>query len=195
VSFVGTLDPPLNPQRPRFLEEFQAYQQLYLDQGDYVPVFCRSQLVLNQSVVGELNFRLFQAMACGAAVLTEDVFNGLKSLFMPEEEVFIYPQNNARAAARQAQQALADPVRLQAVARAGRRKTLKEHTATVRAKKILSLAQELAGSGLRQFRLQSQAIIREHLAQTFFFLATDEQLAIPAEMRQVYLDIGLSYRA
>ncbi|OGP71815.1 MAG: hypothetical protein A2Y80_07485 [Deltaproteobacteria bacterium RBG_13_58_19] len=195
VSFVGTLQSPLNPGRWPFLQEFQKHHPLHLHQGAYAPIFARSQLVLNQSAVGELNFRLFQGMACGAAVLTEHTLNGLRDLFIPGEEILTYPKGDAVAAAGQAREALASPNRLRTIARAGRRKVLMEHSAPVRAKKILAWAEELNRSGLRQSRRENQDRISREMAQAFLLLATDGELALPPTLRQFYADLGLTYGA
>ncbi len=76
VSFVGTLGGRFNKEREPFLKSFKRECPLLILSGDYVPVFNRSRLVLNQSAAGECNFRMFQAMACGALLLTEDTGNG-----------------------------------------------------------------------------------------------------------------------
>ncbi|MEW6388199.1 MAG: glycosyltransferase [Thermodesulfobacteriota bacterium] len=195
VSFVGTLKSPLNPGRWPFLQEFQQHHPLHLDQGAYAPIFARSQLVLNQSAVGELNFRLFQGMACGAAVLTEQTLNGLRNLFIPGEEILTYPKGDAPAAARQAREALAQPDRLRALAQAGRRKVLMEHSAPVRAKKLLAWAEELSRSDSRQFRQKNQERLSREMAQAYLLLATDGELGLPAPLRQFYADLGMTYAA
>ena len=84
MSFVGTVAGSIiNTDRKAFLDAFRRECPLFVKSGDYVPVFNRSRLVLNQSAAGEVNFRVFQAMACGAALVTEDTGNGLCELFEP----------------------------------------------------------------------------------------------------------------
>lgn len=123
VSFVGTLNPPLNPARQKLLKEFKKKHPLYMHQGAYTEVFSRSRLVLNQSAVGELNFRLFQAASCGAAVLTEDTDNGLRDIFTPGINILpFYERGNAAHAVRIAEQALLEPEKTMDIARAGQEK-------------------------------------------------------------------------
>lgn len=68
--------------------------------------------------MGELNFRVFQAMACGAAVLTEATDNGLDELFTVGLEVLTYPRGAVAAA-------------------------LSRHSATARALRVLELVRSL----------------------------------------------------
>lgn len=92
VSFVGTVTGSINKSRKQFLDEFKRRQPVFVTQGNYVPVYNRSRIVVNQSAAGELNFRIFEAMACGAAVLTEDTENGLHELFTDNEDILLYPE-------------------------------------------------------------------------------------------------------
>ncbi|GAB6059624.1 glycosyltransferase family protein [Desulfonatronum parangueonense] len=186
VSFVGTLDPPLNRSRHPFLRQFQRRCPAVVQQGAYTNIFGRSMIVLNQSAVGELNFRLFQAAACGAVVLTEDVPNGLRDAFLVDEEILVYPRDNACEAARIALDALADPERLLKIALQGRRRVLREHSATVRAREIIRLADKLLASQADNRRKAGSGLVREHMIKTYTFLASDEKLPLPSDHRRFY---------
>ncbi|SMP80812.1 Glycosyl transferases group 1 [Desulfonatronum zhilinae] len=190
VSFVGTLNPPLNPNRGPFLRRFRQTCPTIVQQGAYAPIFGRSRIVINQSVVGELNFRLFQAAACGAAVLTEDVENGLRDAFVPGEEILIYPSNDASAAACIAHEALADPERLGEIARRGKRRVQRDHSATIRAREIIQLVEELLASGAGTRRKNGMGLVREHLLKTYASLATDKALPLPLEHRHFYAEMA-----
>lgn len=190
VSFVGTLNPPLNPDRGPFLRRFRQACPAIVQQGAYAPIFGRSRIVINQSVVGELNFRLFQAAACGAAVLSEDVENGLREVFVPGEEILVYPRNDASAAARIAREALADPQRLDDIARRGRRRVQRDHSATVRAREILRLAAPLLDSRASMRRKSGMGLVREHLLKTYASLATDKEIPLPLEHRHFYAEVA-----
>lgn len=193
VSFVGTLKPPMNPERWTFLEAFRNEHPLWVHEGEYGPIFSRSRIVINQSAAGELNFRIFQAAAHGAAVLTEGVENGLTDLFCPGEDILIFPRGDARTAAQSARQALAQAERLEALARAGQRKVMNEHSASVRAEQILGWAEKLTREKAQQWRLEHQSLVRLELAKAFYMLAADLNLPLSGEMRRVYLEIGAEY--
>ncbi|TVQ97035.1 MAG: glycosyltransferase family 1 protein [Desulfovibrionales bacterium] len=188
VSFVGTLNPPLNPDRGPFLRRFRQTCPTIVQQGTYAPIFGRSHIVINQSVVGELNFRLFQATACGAAVLTEDVANGLREVFVPDEEILVYPRNDPQAAACIAHQALAEPERLKELARQGKRRVLRDHSSVVRAREILRLAEGLLVSGAAGRRKTGMDLVQEHMLKTYTSLATDKRLPLPLDHRHFYAE-------
>jgi glycosyltransferase involved in cell wall biosynthesis len=193
VSFVGTLDSPANPARRPFLDAFKRLAPLVAATGDYRPIFARSRLVLNQSAAGELNLRIFQAMACGAAVLTEDAGNGLRDLFTPGEHLLVYERGNAAHAAARALDALAGKD-LQAVALAGRKEVLGLHTVTDRARAILGEARKLLSGKAHRVRLANLGDIQVRMATAYSILALDEKLALPERLRSFYLDQALELR-
>lgn len=186
VSFVGTVAGRANPARKAFLDRLRTRIPLYVGKGRYAPIYGRSRIVLNQSAAGELNFRVFEAMACGAALLTEDVANGLRDLFTPGVDLLVYRRGEPDHAATVALHALAHPD-LAAIAASGRRKTLASHTVTSRAHAILEAvrtAQADNAVGNRLARLES---IRREVAKAYTFLATDTQLPLSVAERRFYL--------
>lgn len=190
VAFVGTLKSFANPGRKAFLDAFRAQAPLFAKQGAYPHIFARSQIVLNQSAAGELNFRLFQAMACGAVVLTEQTHNGLTDLFTPGLECLTYTRGDAGHAAAVARAALADPATLAAVAAAGKRKTLARHTVVHRARQILDTALHLAQTGAPAKRMAAIQTVHPEMRKAFAMLATDEGLPLPVGERQFFLDMS-----
>jgi len=190
VSFVGTVGGTANPDRAPFLDAFRRRAPLVATGGAYGPVYGRSRIVLNQSAAGELNFRVFEAMACGAALLTEDVGNGLRELFAPGEDLLVYRRGDPAEAAEKALSALADPDRLAALAASGRRRTLTGHTVAIRARRILATARRLAATGAVGRRLARLARIRAEVAKAYLFLATDQTLPLPPDQRQFFLEMA-----
>lgn len=186
VSFVGTLDGRVNSARRPFLQAFRRKVPLFMTTGDYAPIFGRSRLVLNQSAAGELNFRVFQAMACGAALLTEEVANGLDALFTAGVELLTYRRGDPENAARVASAALAGPD-LEKVARAGREKTLSRHTVSARARTVLALTTRLAAQGAPAKRLHALSGVRRQLRKAYAMLALDEHLALRESDREFFL--------
>lgn len=189
VSFVGTLDGAVNAARRPFLAAFRKRAPLYATTGRYQPVFGRSRLVLNQSAAGELNFRLFQAMACGAAVLTEDTGNGLAELFTPGRDVLTYRRGDPADAARVALAALADPGLAQ-LAAAGRRRVLARHTVAARARLVLDTAARRATAGAPKERLVRLPAVRREVAKAYAMLATDERLPLTEGERRFFLEMA-----
>lgn len=194
VSFVGTLNPPLNPGRKPFLEGFRRAAPLVHLTGEYAPIFGRSRMVLNQSAVGELNYRLFQAMSCGAAVLTEATENGLFDLFEDGRDLLTYPRGDAAAAARVALEALASP-RLADIAASGQKMARNLHSTEARARSVLALATALLRSGAPAWRRENAQLVREEVARAYAMLASDEALPFPPETRRHYADAALRLAA
>ncbi len=195
VSFVGTVTGSINTARKAFLARFKRRCPLFVLTGDYGSVFGRSRLVLNQSAAGELNFRVFQAMACGAALLTEDTGNGLNDLFTPGQDLLVYPRDDDRAAAALAHQAL-EPENAAALAEMavrGRDQVRAKHGADQRAAQVLAMARRLAAEGAPRRRLAALDLIRPMLANASFILASDEALPLPPDHRAFYAELGRLY--
>jgi hypothetical protein len=194
VSFVGTLDGPLNLGRKPFLDAFGRLVPLTAARGDFRPVYGRSRIVLNQSAARELNFRIFEAAGLGAAVLTEDVHAGLRDLFTPGENILPpYPPGDAATAAAIAQAYLAEPDRLTAIAAAGRRLVASRHSAAARARTLSQIAARHVASQTWRARLANQAAVRCETAKCFVSLATDQDLNLPHDQRQAFLNLAQAY--
>src|SRR5205823_14880874 len=77
--------------RERFgLETFGESVEKRLTWEEMGALFASSKIVLNESILGDLNFRVFEAMACGALLATERIDNGLLDLFTPGEHLAVY---------------------------------------------------------------------------------------------------------
>lgn len=196
VSFVGTLQPNNIPERLSFLQAFQENAPLVMEQGDYRPIFQRSQIVLNQSAIGELNFRVFEAAACGAPVLTEATPNGLEDILTPGVSMLPpYPKGNAAAAAALARFWLKKPEALRRIAETAKEIVLQEHTLQVRARGIAKAAGEMAQSGFPAWRQAQARRVRSGLATACTFIAAELEQPEFAKMRQTYQNIGDGYAA
>lgn len=144
VAFVGGIGHKNNPDRGPFFQRFRKLHPLVSLTGQYMPIFERSQIVLNQTAFSELNFRCFEAMGCGAALLMEQCGNGLEDIFTPGENILPpYPRGNAEAAAAIAKKYLAMPDRLADIARAGYELVASKHDGNARAAELIELAKGL----------------------------------------------------
>ncbi len=192
VGFVGTVTGSINTRRAPFLAQFKKRCPLVVKQGDYVPIFNRCRIVLNQSAASELNFRVFQAMACGAVLLTEEAENGLTELFAPGTHLLTYPRDDAAAAAQIARQALDNP-HLEAIAHAGRDRVHQRHSDMARAREIISHAKRLKQKGAPAARLAKLSLIKERIATAFRVLAIDDSLPLPQDLRSFYVNLANQY--
>lgn len=136
ATFVGNLNARLNPERVTFFDELKNKIDIHITTGQYWEIFPFSEIVVNQTVKGDLNFRVFEAMMCGATVLTERAGNGLTELFKDGEHLVMYEKNNSDEAARIIRDLLADQHRCRQIAANGRNEILKNHLPLQRAKKL-----------------------------------------------------------
>jgi spore maturation protein CgeB len=103
--------------------------------------FCSSRLTLNvtRQAMAEMGYcpsgRLFEAAACGTAVLS-DAWEGLDTFFTPGDEILIARNTAASIAAME----LPDE-QIARIARAARERTLAEHTSEARARELERLLQ------------------------------------------------------
>jgi len=115
----------------------------HLPPGEHAAFFSSSALTLNvtRSAMAQMGWcpsgRLFEAAACGAAILS-DHWRGLECFYTPDREILI---------ARETADALAaidlGPDALRAVGRAARERTLDEHTAAHRVTTLVKTLDEV----------------------------------------------------
>jgi tetratricopeptide (TPR) repeat protein len=98
VAFVGRVN-AYRHKRSRILarlaERFPRHAfaidpQRALDAAETAAVYQQARIVIAESLVGDLTFRVFEGMACGALVLAERVENGLATLFPPGEVLDVF---------------------------------------------------------------------------------------------------------
>lgn len=191
VAFVGTLGHKNNPLREPFLRDFQKNCPLILRQGDFRPIFARSLIVLNQTAFSEINFRCFEAMACGAALLMETCNNGLNELFSPGENILpTYIKNDANSAAEIASKAIENPKLTREIAEAGRELVLSKHTSDVRAKDLDILLSNLVKSKAQEARLADRERRRFIIRSGYIGIAVELDSPALAKHKEFYLKWG-----
>lgn len=133
IAFVGVVDAH-RPKRAAALAElgrrfrvetFGADAAHRLSPAEMARVFASAKIVFNESVMGDLNFRTFEAMACGALLLTERIDNGLCDLFVPGRHLAAYEPHTLIG---EAERLLAVPAERERVARAGAALVATRHT-------------------------------------------------------------------
>ena len=188
VAFVGTLRPQNIPKRYPFLEAFRRLHPLFFMQGAYAPIFLRSRIVLNQTAAMEVNFRCFESMACGAALLTESSRqHGLEELFTPGEHMLQpYTPNDAAQAAAIAARWLAEPEALHAVAEAGYARVRERHLASHRAAFIIELLRSLIANCAQTVRLEHLEHRRTLLSTAYAILMSELQSESMKEHQRLY---------
>lgn len=108
-------------------------------------VYSQSKIVFNTSIAGDLTMRIFEGTAAGALVLTDAVQNGFGDLFQPGCEVVVYQDDEDLVA--KIQYYLEHPQEREAIAGAGKARTLAEHTYQRRAQTVID---RMTASDVRQ---------------------------------------------
>ena len=116
----------------------------HLPPPDHPAFYSSSRLTLNvtrgdMAALGHCpSGRLFEAAACGAAVLS-DAWPGLDEFFVPGREILVARDTGDALAALDL-----DEASLRAIANAARERVLREHTSAHRARELVTLVRALA---------------------------------------------------
>lgn len=84
VAFVGQLFGPGSERRriiSRLADKYRVNEQRYYRQNEIPGVYSRSRIVVNLPVGDDLNTRFFEALSCGALLITRRTNNGQEELF------------------------------------------------------------------------------------------------------------------
>mgnify|MGYP000846748322 CR=1 FL=1 len=135
MVFVGKDDPALTPARSALLARlrgrFPGFASLA---GPYRQAFHEARLVLNIAEHRDLNYRVFEALGCGACLVTPRIGHGQDDLFCDGEDLFLYDQEDIEGLCRLVETLLADPARCRRVAASGLAKVDAGHRAAHRAR-------------------------------------------------------------
>jgi len=198
--FVGTMDARLNPDRVRFFNELKLKAPVLVTGGGWWDIFPYSEIVINQTVKGDLNFRVFEALVSGAMLLTERAGNGLLELFADGRHLVTYEKGNVDEAAEKIKYYLSNPALCRSIAYAGREEVMAHHLAAHRAEKVLPL---LAGlkkrahvhrsfGALMNFTLVSRQFAKSSKALAVTALALALKAGAQAVLRQEKLNSELA---
>ncbi len=157
LAMVGSFHPGHRPRRMQLLEKLKRRFPLELFGPPYTPflsapeqeeIYGRSRIVFNESIGGEINFRLLEAAACGACVLSDEADNGQDMLLAPGSEYI--PWTTASLEER-VEELLEDPERCLEVGHRARKRVLAEHGRLSRARQLVQLVQ---GTDIRPGRVE-----------------------------------------
>ncbi len=94
VGFVGTINPWHNPRRSFYLElikkNFHSCIKTNLWGRAMSRVYSQSKIVFNINGAGDLNMRVFEALSCGALLLTDRPVDSIDLLFQEGEHFISY---------------------------------------------------------------------------------------------------------
>src|SRR5262249_19596205 len=138
LVFVGTVDAATRPKRAAVVARLRERHGLVvfgaspaerLAPAEAACVLASSRIAFNESVLGDVNFRVFEAMAAGAMLLTESIENGLTALFTPGQHLDVYSPDTLDAQVERYLRAEADRAR---VAARGQAEVHARHTLAAR---------------------------------------------------------------
>jgi hypothetical protein len=141
VGFVGSHARPHwrtpRAQRLRLLgQHFRMNDRsVPVDHTGLARVYSQSKIVVNITINGDINLRLFEGTACGALLLTDSRANGIEQLFDLGHEVMVYDSDQELLD--QINYYLAHDAERQQIAEAGQQRCLRDHTFTRRAEQLL----------------------------------------------------------
>lgn len=149
LAFVGRVTPQ-RPVRGWFLDWLGELGPLEcredLGFADMLDFYDHSRIVPNESIFGEVNFRLFEAASCGCAVINP-VTPGLEDLFVPGEEVAVY--HDGAELAHWARRLRAEDLLARSMGLRARERIKREHLPEHRAATLLAASGDIAGRAAR----------------------------------------------
>lgn len=145
LAFVGRLTPQ-RPARRWMVELVQSVAPCAVVQDlaphQVVARYAQARAVPNESILGEINFRLFEAASAGCLVLEQEGEADASLPFAPGDEILTY--GHALELERHLRWALAHPGEAERLGRAAWERVQREHLPAHRAARILDLARDLA---------------------------------------------------
>lgn len=138
--FVGKLEGKNYESRRLFMGELsKIFPNSFVGQGylhhDFVKLFNMSKIVVNFNAFSEMNRRIFETMACGRLLLTND-FPGRKTLFEEGEHLVVF--KDLPDAVEKIKYYLKHDEEREAIAKNGQQEVYSKHTWLHRARFILS---------------------------------------------------------
>lgn len=192
--FVGTVHPETTPLRVLFFEELSTLiPGLRMERGNFQLLYPNAKTVINFCEYGDLNFRVFEAMGCGAALVTPALGHGQTELFEPGRHLQTYAipsgpdaRRNAReaaaSAAAQIRALLERPEERLRMARAGFDEINARHRASHRAQNLHEKLTALPPERIAQRRAEAGAI-RERWLKLVYLLWADSLPDSPLQAR------------
>jgi len=189
LSFVGSLNSQYKPARNNLLKAIGEHIPIYITSGEYVTVYNRSKVVLNECAANDVNFRIFEALACGSFLLTERVGNGFEDLFQDGEHLVTYDKSELDRLVDLVKYYVSHTTERERIAHCGRDLVLRFHTTRHRAKTIL---ETIAESDVQSHVLMRQA--RQDEILDSLTVVYDHAAAVYSLASQRYQDSSVQWR-
>jgi Flp pilus assembly protein TadD len=170
IVFVGTMDPSHRRKRSYLIEElskkfrldlFGTQPDKRLSLPEMAEVYSQARIVLNESIFREVNFRVFEAMACGPLLLTEKIGNGLFELFQDRKHLVVFDHTNFMDLAAYY---LKYSEEREAIADSAKQIVTKKHSHVTRARELVDILQSHMNLGNHE----KNKMLDQSLAKAYF---------------------------
>ena len=142
VGFIGKLGQPDSCRHKILTTVLPHYQtnnyMKFYSPREMAKIYGQSKIVFNASINGDLNMRVFEAMAAGSLLVTDRIENGLTELF--EEGVHYVGYSTIEEAIEKIDYYLANDVERDLIAAEGQQVVFDKHTYRSRWDQILQLS-------------------------------------------------------
>ena len=195
IGFVGSLT---DPKRVELLDKLKRRFNLYYERcflERMAEVFSQSKIVFNKSIKNDLNMRVFEAMASGSMLLTDEAKgSGLTEMFQDRKHLVIY--RDEKELFELADYYLRNDDEREKIAKQGMTKVLDRHTYAHRVQEMINIIkdrnnakEEIRILGDSKDEITSDSI-REPLDIDYYRQERkDVEALIPKEARRI-LDVG-----
>jgi glycosyltransferase involved in cell wall biosynthesis len=139
VGFVGHLNSEDRKRRLRLLDErfiLNDYGQFY-PKEEIAEIYSQSKIVFNSSIGGDLNMRVFEALASGSLLVTDRIENGQSDLF--EDRVHLVEYSDDQEMLEVIAYYLTHESERERIAQAGHDLVLDQHTYLHRCQQMLNM--------------------------------------------------------
>jgi hypothetical protein len=194
IGFVGQVHSPARARRLGELAErfrLNDYRRRY-PKEEIAEIYSQSRIVFNSSIDGDLNMRVFEALASGSMLVTDRIENGQAELF--QDRVHLVEYSDDRDLLSQVEYYLERDEERERIARAGFERVMAQHTYAHRCQSILDT---IFGSGTptltAKVRHLNEAEVRSGYAQVYktyvMVEAILEELRLAWQAREGYVPI------
>ncbi len=146
IAFVGSMSSASGDHRRHFIERVrEAFPNHFITQcwpHEMAEAYAHAKIVVNMCLNADVNMRVFEAMASGALLITDDAI-GLSELFENGRDLVVYDDEDDALSL--IQRYLDDDAAREAIARQGQQRVLQEHTYASRIQTMLRDVEKTTG--------------------------------------------------